>query len=348
MPPVAFDRRCYRIGYGAGFYDRTIPILRHMHPVFTLGFAFACQEVEAVPDEQHDVPLDAIATEAELIVPGAAADAHPVPRRHRRAHRAQRGDRDAAGPARGLAPRCRGHQRGERRRRLRPDGGDLRGDRRGGRGRHHARQSRLRPARGARLHRARAAPRASGQLPAGHAGPRRHPGRPRERRPPPRHAGDGARLHGRARRSLRWRSSASSRPARSAGRPMPSSSTSMRRRPARSRRSGHVADGRASLVVGTHTHVPTADHRILVARHRLCLRRRHVRRLRQRARHGQGRADPPLHPQGARRPIRAGDGHRDACRGIAVETDDATGLAARIAPVRLGGRHLRGAPDFWE
>jgi 5-formyltetrahydrofolate cyclo-ligase len=71
VPPVAFDRRCYRIGYGAGFYDRTIPILRHMHPVLVLGFAFACQEVEAVPDEQHDVPLDAIATDAELIRPGA-------------------------------------------------------------------------------------------------------------------------------------------------------------------------------------------------------------------------------------------------------------------------------------
>jgi 5-formyltetrahydrofolate cyclo-ligase len=71
VPPVAFDRRCYRIGYGAGFYDRTIPILRHMHPVFTLGFAFACQEVAAVPDEQHDVPLDAIATDAELMVPGS-------------------------------------------------------------------------------------------------------------------------------------------------------------------------------------------------------------------------------------------------------------------------------------
>jgi 5-formyltetrahydrofolate cyclo-ligase len=70
VPPVAFDRRCYRIGYGAGFYDRTIPILRHMHPVFTLGFAFACQEVDKVPDEQHDVPLDAVVTERELIVPG--------------------------------------------------------------------------------------------------------------------------------------------------------------------------------------------------------------------------------------------------------------------------------------
>jgi len=71
VPPVAFDRRGYRIGYGAGFYDRTIPILRHLHPVLALGFAFACQEIERVPDEQHDVPLDAIATEGGLIVPEA-------------------------------------------------------------------------------------------------------------------------------------------------------------------------------------------------------------------------------------------------------------------------------------
>lgn len=69
-PPVAFDRRCYRIGYGAGFYDRTLPALRAMHAVFALGVAFACQEIEAVPDEAHDIPLDAIATEADLIVRG--------------------------------------------------------------------------------------------------------------------------------------------------------------------------------------------------------------------------------------------------------------------------------------
>lgn len=72
VPPVAFDRRCYRIGYGAGFYDRTIPSLRAMHPVLALGFAFAVQEVDAVPNEPHDIPLDAIATDIELIRPGGA------------------------------------------------------------------------------------------------------------------------------------------------------------------------------------------------------------------------------------------------------------------------------------
>jgi 5-formyltetrahydrofolate cyclo-ligase len=67
-PPVAFDRRCYRIGYGAGFYDRTLPALRATRAVFALGVAFACQEIAAVPDEVHDIPLDAISTETELIV----------------------------------------------------------------------------------------------------------------------------------------------------------------------------------------------------------------------------------------------------------------------------------------
>ena len=53
---------------------------------------------------------------------------------------------------------------------------------------------------------------------------------------------------------------------------------------------GHFCDGRASLVVGTHTHVPTADHQILPRRHRLHVRRRHDRRLQFGDRHGQGRA----------------------------------------------------------
>jgi 5-formyltetrahydrofolate cyclo-ligase len=69
-PPVAFDRRCFRVGYGAGFYDRTIPALRARHPVFVLGVAFSCQECPSVPDEPHDVPFDAIATEDELVLRG--------------------------------------------------------------------------------------------------------------------------------------------------------------------------------------------------------------------------------------------------------------------------------------
>jgi 5-formyltetrahydrofolate cyclo-ligase len=69
VPPVAFDRRGFRIGYGAGFYDRTLPVLRNLHPVFALGFAFSCQEVPQVPDEPHDVPLDAILNDNGVVWP---------------------------------------------------------------------------------------------------------------------------------------------------------------------------------------------------------------------------------------------------------------------------------------
>lgn len=72
VPPVAFDARCYRIGYGAGFYDRTIPILRARHPVLTIGYAFAVQQVAHVPNEAHDVPLDRVVTDEAIFTGGNA------------------------------------------------------------------------------------------------------------------------------------------------------------------------------------------------------------------------------------------------------------------------------------
>lgn len=67
VPLVAFDRRGHRIGSGAGFYDRTIARLTARREVPVLGYAFSTQEVDAVPNEPHDHPLDAIATEAGII-----------------------------------------------------------------------------------------------------------------------------------------------------------------------------------------------------------------------------------------------------------------------------------------
>ena len=72
VPPVAFDARCYRIGYGAGFYDRTIPLLRARHPLMTIGYAFAVQQVAHVPNEAHDVPLDRVVTEDATFTGGHA------------------------------------------------------------------------------------------------------------------------------------------------------------------------------------------------------------------------------------------------------------------------------------
>ena len=70
VPLAAFDRNCGRIGYGKGYYDGAIAgqIERGNRPR-TLGLAFACQEVEAVPLEAHDQRLDGVLTERELILP---------------------------------------------------------------------------------------------------------------------------------------------------------------------------------------------------------------------------------------------------------------------------------------
>lgn len=63
VPLLAFDRRGFRLGYGGGFYDRTLERLRARHPVTAVGFAFAAQELPEVPTEPTDQPLDAILTE---------------------------------------------------------------------------------------------------------------------------------------------------------------------------------------------------------------------------------------------------------------------------------------------
>ena len=109
---------------------------------------------------------------------------------------------------------------------------------------------------------------------------------------------------------------------------------------------GHFCDGRASLVVGTHTHAPTADHQILprgtafisdvgmsgdydsvigMAKDEPIAR--FVRRI------PSGRFEPAM-------------GKATLCA-VAVETDDATGLARRIGAVRLGGRLEEARPAFW-
>lgn len=69
VPLVAFDRAGGRLGYGGGFYDRTLQGLRQQGPVLAIGFAWAAQEDSGLPLEPTDQPLDLIVTEAEVIVP---------------------------------------------------------------------------------------------------------------------------------------------------------------------------------------------------------------------------------------------------------------------------------------
>jgi len=110
---------------------------------------------------------------------------------------------------------------------------------------------------------------------------------------------------------------------------------------------GHFCDGRVSLVVGTHTHAPTADHQILpngtafvsdvgmsgdynsvigMDKHEPLTR--FLRKI-----------------PGAR--FEPATGEATLCA-LAVETDDANGLALRVGAVRLGGRLEPVRPRFWE
>ncbi len=67
VPLVGWDRQGGRLGYGGGFYDRTLERLRGIRPTIAIGFAYADQEAENLPLEPTDQPLDCIVTEKELI-----------------------------------------------------------------------------------------------------------------------------------------------------------------------------------------------------------------------------------------------------------------------------------------
>jgi len=110
---------------------------------------------------------------------------------------------------------------------------------------------------------------------------------------------------------------------------------------------GYFADGRVSVVVGTHTHAPTADHRVLPGGTAFVSDvgmtgdynsvigmvkdeplQRFIRRI------PSAKFEPAM-------------GAATLC-GLAVETDDASGLARRVAAVRLGGELEDARPSFWE
>ena len=61
MPLLGFDRMGTRLGYGGGYYDRTLAQLSKKPRL--IGLAFAAQELDAIPREAHDIPLDVVVTE---------------------------------------------------------------------------------------------------------------------------------------------------------------------------------------------------------------------------------------------------------------------------------------------
>jgi 5-formyltetrahydrofolate cyclo-ligase len=64
VPLLAFDARGHRLGYGGGYYDRTLQALRAQASVTAIGFAYGAQQIEAVPVDLTDQPLDLIVTES--------------------------------------------------------------------------------------------------------------------------------------------------------------------------------------------------------------------------------------------------------------------------------------------
>lgn len=67
VPILAFDRKGYRLGYGGGFYDRTIAELRTLKQIVTVGLAFSGQVRDDLPIEAHDMRLDWIVTESAAL-----------------------------------------------------------------------------------------------------------------------------------------------------------------------------------------------------------------------------------------------------------------------------------------
>ncbi len=108
---------------------------------------------------------------------------------------------------------------------------------------------------------------------------------------------------------------------------------------------GHFCDGRASMVVGTHSHVPTADHRVLehgtayMTDVGMCGDYDSVIGMKK-----QGSVQRFVRKMPGDR-LEAADGPATLCA-VVVETDDATGLARRIAPLRVGGLLAPAWPDF--
>lgn len=68
VPLLAFDRKGYRLGLGGGYYDRTLEALKASGKRFTtIGIGYSECEVEKIPHEAHDIAMDMILTENELI-----------------------------------------------------------------------------------------------------------------------------------------------------------------------------------------------------------------------------------------------------------------------------------------
>lgn len=70
VPLLAFDSQGYRLGYGGGFYDRTLANLRLLKPIVAIGIGFAAQQVDSVPHDDLDQRVDYVMTEKATLTCG--------------------------------------------------------------------------------------------------------------------------------------------------------------------------------------------------------------------------------------------------------------------------------------
>ena len=66
VPMVGFDKTLNRLGYGKGYYDRTISKLRKLKKIFVIGLAYDNQMVKCIPTENHDEKMDLIITDKKI------------------------------------------------------------------------------------------------------------------------------------------------------------------------------------------------------------------------------------------------------------------------------------------
>ncbi len=69
VPMLAFDEQGYRLGYGGGFYDRSLEKIRSLKKTIAIGIAYGEQQVNHIPRDNHDQPLDMIITDEGIIIP---------------------------------------------------------------------------------------------------------------------------------------------------------------------------------------------------------------------------------------------------------------------------------------
>ena len=72
VPMLSFDKELFRLGYGGGYYDKSINILKNYFKkekkfFITIGLAYSIQEEKKLPRENHDMSLDYIITENDIL-----------------------------------------------------------------------------------------------------------------------------------------------------------------------------------------------------------------------------------------------------------------------------------------